>query len=129
MVALLSLFLNLLISPLKPRSRLEAENAALRHQLVVLRRKLRGRIEFMNGDRLFFILLYRLFPSVLKAMTIVRRGSIVNECQTDDVSIELLGRSPATASGAGGWAIQSRPPAQTAGGSVRGLQDGVRCRS
>jgi hypothetical protein len=31
MVALLSLFLNLLISPLKPRSRLEAENAALRH--------------------------------------------------------------------------------------------------
>ena len=73
MVPLLFLFLNLLISPLKPTGRLEAENAALRHQLAVLQRKLRGRrIEFTNGDRLFFILLYRLFPSVLKAMTIVR---------------------------------------------------------
>ena len=72
MVALLSLFLNLLISPLKSTSRLEAENAALRQQLVVLQRKVRGRIQFAIGDRLFFILLYRLFPSVLKVMTIVR---------------------------------------------------------
>ena len=77
MVALLFLFLNLLISPLKPTGRLEAENAALRHQLAVLQRKLRGRIEFTNGDRLFFILLYRLFPSVLKAMTIVRPETVV----------------------------------------------------
>ena len=53
MVALLFLVLNLLISPLKPTSRLEAENAALRQQLVVLQRKLRSRIEFTNGDRLF----------------------------------------------------------------------------
>jgi IS1 family transposase len=41
MVPLLFLFLNLLISPLKPTSRLEAENAALRHQVAVLQRKLR----------------------------------------------------------------------------------------
>jgi len=75
MVALLSLFLNLLISPLKSTSRLEAENAALRQQLVVLQRKVRGRIQFAIGDRLFFILLYRLFPSVLKVMTIVRPDS------------------------------------------------------
>ena len=40
-------------------SRLEAENAALRHQLIALRRKVRGRVEFTNNDRLFFILLYR----------------------------------------------------------------------
>jgi hypothetical protein len=53
MVALLSLFLNLLISPLKSTSRLEAENAALRQQLVVLQRKVRGRIQFAIGDRLF----------------------------------------------------------------------------
>jgi hypothetical protein len=58
MVPLLFLFLNLLISPLKPAGRFEAENAALRHQVAVLQRKLRGRIEFTNGDRLFFILLY-----------------------------------------------------------------------
>jgi transposase InsO family protein len=77
MVALLSLFLNLLTVPLRPKSRLEAENAALRQQLLVLQRKVRGRIEFTNGDRLFFILLYRWFPSVLKAMVIVRPETVV----------------------------------------------------
>jgi len=41
----------LLISLFKPTSRLEAENAALRHQPVVLQREVRGRIEFTNGDR------------------------------------------------------------------------------
>src|SRR5262245_54799546 len=78
MVALLFLFLNLLISPLKPTGRLEAENAALRHQLAVLQRKLRRRrTELTNGDRLFFILLYRLFPSVRKAMMIVQPETII----------------------------------------------------
>ena len=77
MVPLLFLFLDLLISPLKPYGRLEAENAALRRQVAVLQRKLRGRIEFTNGDRLFFILLCRLFPSVLKAMTIVQPETVV----------------------------------------------------
>jgi len=65
------LFLNLLIAPLKSASRLEAENATLRQRLAVLQRKVRGRIQFAIGDRPFFILLYRLFPSVLKVMTIV----------------------------------------------------------
>jgi hypothetical protein len=77
MVALLSLFLNLLTSPLKPICRLKVENAALRHQLVVLQRKVRGRVEFTSGDRLFFILLYRWFPSVIKAMVIVRPETVV----------------------------------------------------
>jgi hypothetical protein len=43
MVALF-LFLNLLISPFKPASWFEAEDAVLRHQLVVLQRKSRGRV-------------------------------------------------------------------------------------
>jgi hypothetical protein len=30
----------------------------------------RGRVQFTNGDRLFFIQLYRWCPSVLKAMMI-----------------------------------------------------------
>ena len=67
MIALPCFFLRLLASPFKSTSRLEAENAALRHQLIALRRKVRGRVEFTNGDRLFFILLYRWFPSILKA--------------------------------------------------------------
>jgi hypothetical protein len=38
---------------------LEAENAALRQQLIVLQRKVGGRAEFTKGERLFFIQLYR----------------------------------------------------------------------
>ena len=77
MVALIFLVLNLIISLLKSKSRLGAENAALRHQLMVLQRKVRGRVEFRNSDRLFFVLLCRWFPSVLKAMTIIRPETLV----------------------------------------------------
>jgi hypothetical protein len=77
MVALLCFFVTLLASPFKSKSRLEAENAALRQQLIVLQRKVRGRIHFTNSDRLFFVQLYRWFPSVLKAMTIIRPETIV----------------------------------------------------
>jgi hypothetical protein len=67
----------LLVSPLKSKSRLEAENAALRHQLIVVRRKVRGRVQLTNGDRLFLVLLYRWFPSVLKTITIIRPETLV----------------------------------------------------
>jgi hypothetical protein len=40
-----------LASPFKSKIRLEAENAALRHQLIVLRRNLRGRVKHANSDR------------------------------------------------------------------------------
>jgi hypothetical protein len=64
MSALLCFFLTLLALPFKSKSRFEAENAALRHQLIVLQ------VHFTNSDRLFFVQLYRWFPSVLKTMTI-----------------------------------------------------------
>src|SRR6266480_2881019 len=44
MVALISFLLNMVASLFKSKSRLEAENAALRHQLIVLQRKVRGRV-------------------------------------------------------------------------------------
>jgi hypothetical protein len=62
-IALILLALKLLAAPLKSKSRLEAENAALRHQLIVLRRKVHGRVQLSNADRLFFVQLYRWFPS------------------------------------------------------------------
>src|SRR3954451_3020172 len=77
MIALFCLLLALFASPFKSKSRLEAENAALRHQLIILRRKARGRVRLTNGDRLFFIQLYWWFPSVLKAITIVRPETLV----------------------------------------------------
>src|SRR2546430_1450506 len=77
MIALFCLFLALSASPFKSKNRLAAENAALRHQLIVLQRRVRGRIQLTNGDRLFLVMLYRWFPSVLKAITIIRPETLV----------------------------------------------------
>jgi hypothetical protein len=77
MVALLLLLLSLLGLPFKPKSQLAVENAALRQQVIVLRRKLHGRVEFTDSDRLFFIQLYRWFPSVLNAILIIRPESLL----------------------------------------------------
>jgi len=49
MVELLCFFLAVLAAPFKSRRRLEAENAVLRHQLIVLRRKVPGRVPLSNG--------------------------------------------------------------------------------
>jgi hypothetical protein len=76
MIALLCFVLAVLVAPFKSKSRLEAENAALRHQLVVLRRKMHGRVRLTNNDRLFFIRLYRWFPSVLKVLSVPKTPSI-----------------------------------------------------
>ena len=77
MIALLWFFLTLFASPFKSKSRLEAENAALRHQLIVLQRRVSGRVQLANGDRLFLVMLYRWFPSILKAITIIRPETLV----------------------------------------------------
>jgi hypothetical protein len=50
MIALIWLLLAVLASPFKSKLRLEAENAVLRHQLIVLRRKLKGRARLTNND-------------------------------------------------------------------------------
>ena len=77
MITLLSFLLALFTSPFKLKSRLEAENAVLRHQLAMLRRKVRGRVQLTSGDRFFLIQLYRWFPSVLKAVTIIQPATLV----------------------------------------------------
>ena len=77
MLALLCFLLAVLASPFKSRSRLEAENATLRHQLMVLRRKVRGRARLTNNDRWFFVQLYRWFPSILQVLTIIRPETLV----------------------------------------------------
>jgi hypothetical protein len=77
MIALLYFVLAVLAAPFKSKGRLEGENAALRHQLNVLRRKMPGRVRFTNNDRWFFIQLYRLFPSILTVLTIIRPETLV----------------------------------------------------
>src|ERR1700730_280797 len=77
MFALLCFVLAVLASPFRSRSQLEAENAVLRHQLNVLRRKVRGRVWLTNNDRWFFVQLYRWFPSILQVLTVVRPETVV----------------------------------------------------
>jgi hypothetical protein len=69
MFARLYFILAILASPFKSKSRLEAENAALRRQLVVLRRRVQGRIRLKNNDRWF--------PSILQVLTIIRPETLV----------------------------------------------------
>ena len=78
MIGLLCFGLAVLASPFKSKIRLEAENAVLRHQLIVLRRKLRGRVQFANSDRWFFVQLYRWFPSILQVLTIIRPETLIH---------------------------------------------------
>ena len=77
MIGLVRLYFSLLDAPFKSKLRLEAENAALRHQLIVLRRRPRGRVRLTNLDRWFFIQLYRWFPSILSVVTIIRPETLV----------------------------------------------------
>ena len=51
MIELIWFVLAVLASLFKSKIRLEAENAALRHQVIVLRRKLRGRVHSLRFCR------------------------------------------------------------------------------
>src|SRR6202795_3617221 len=77
MVALICFVLAVLASPFKSKSRLEAENAVLRHQLIVLQRKVRGRAHLTNNDRGFFVQMYRWFPSIMKVVTIIEPETLM----------------------------------------------------
>src|SRR5712664_2699641 len=77
MIGLLCFVLAVLASPFKSKLQLEAENAVLRQQLIILKRRLHGRIRLTNNDRWFVIQLYRWFPSILQVLTILRPETLV----------------------------------------------------
>jgi transposase InsO family protein len=77
MIAFLTLFLHVLVSPFKVRAQLEAEIVVLRHQLNVLRRRVPSKPKLAIVDRLLLVWLHRLFPSVLNAITIVQPETII----------------------------------------------------
>src|ERR1700681_2097026 len=77
MIGLFCFVLAVLGLPFKSKLRLEAENAVLRHQLIVLRRSLHGRVRLTNHDRWFFIQLYRWVPSILQVLAILRPETLV----------------------------------------------------
>src|SRR6266436_3185257 len=77
MIDFLKLFLQILVSPLKTQARLEAEIVLLRHQLNVLRQRFPSKPRLTAADRLIFVWLYRLFPSLLNAITVVQPETII----------------------------------------------------
>jgi transposase InsO family protein len=77
MIAFFSLVLHVLVSPFKTQARLEAEIIMLRHQLNVLRRRVPSKPKLAVADRLLFVWLYRLFPSVLNTIAIVQPETII----------------------------------------------------
>src|SRR6266446_3079658 len=77
MIAFLILLIHVVISPFKTKARLEAEIIMLRHQLNVLRRRVPPKPRLAVVDRLLFVWLYRLFPSVLNAVAIIKPDTVV----------------------------------------------------
>jgi hypothetical protein len=59
----------------KLKSQLAAENAALRQQVIVLQRKVRGRVQLTDSDRLFFIQLS--FPKIPSELGVASRRRII----------------------------------------------------
>jgi transposase InsO family protein len=76
-LALLNLVRLMLLDLFRSRSSLEAEIIVLRQQLNVLRRSAPKRPALGMLDRLIFVWLYRLAPSILDAVAIVRPETIV----------------------------------------------------
>src|SRR5215813_11052575 len=68
MVGLLFILLRLLLSPFRPISRLEAENAALRRQLMVLQRQVRGRVPVYEQRS-------PVLPPIVSVVSIDREGN------------------------------------------------------
>ena len=77
MLELFNLLRWILLDLFRSRSSLEGEVIALRHQLNVLRRSTPKRPALKAFDRFILVLLYRLAPTVLDAVTIVRPETIV----------------------------------------------------
>ncbi len=77
MVETLKTVLGTLLLLFQSRSRLQVEILVLRHQLIVLRRTAPKRARLNAGDRLLFVLLYRLWPGVLDSIAVVKPDAIV----------------------------------------------------
>ena len=77
MLDFLRLFLHVLVAPFRTQAQLEAEITMLRHQLNVLQRQAASRPRLTAADRLLFVWLCRLFPSLRSAITIVQPDTVL----------------------------------------------------
>ena len=77
MLGFLRLFLHVLAAPCRTQARLEAEVTLLRHQLNVLRRQAPSKPRLTAANRLLLVWLWRLFPSLRSAITIVQPDTVL----------------------------------------------------
>jgi hypothetical protein len=77
MVSAVRLALTYIRDSFRSQEELKAEVIVLRHQLNVLRRRVAGRVRLGGLDRALFVWLYRLFPSLLKAIVVVRPETVI----------------------------------------------------
>ena len=78
MIAIGLLVARMLRDFFKPRLQLEAEILILRHQLNILQQRMpRRRLQLCWVDRVLFIWLYRRYPRILDALSIVRPETVV----------------------------------------------------
>jgi hypothetical protein len=77
MLDLLKLLGGFLADLFRSQAAREAEMAFLRQQLLVLKRSAPARLRLRTTDRLIFVWLYRLFPSLLRAAVIFKPETLV----------------------------------------------------
>ena len=77
MIDLLKLLGGFLVGLFRSQAAREAEMAFLRQQLLVLKRSAPASLRLRNADRLIFVWLYRLFPSLLAATVIFQPETLV----------------------------------------------------
>ena len=76
MIGFLILLLHVLVSPFKTQARLEAGSCCC-DTIERLRQRVPSKPKLTVADRLLFVWLYRLFPSVLNAVTIVQPETVI----------------------------------------------------
>jgi transposase InsO family protein len=77
MLDFLKLFVHVLAAPFRTQAQLEAEITMLRHQLNVLQRQASSRPRLTVADRLLFVWVCRLFPSLRNTITIVQPDTVL----------------------------------------------------
>jgi hypothetical protein len=77
MIDFLKLLGGLLVGLFRSHAAREAKMAYLRQQLIVLKRSAPARLRFRKVDRLIFVWLYRLFPSLLETATIFQLETLI----------------------------------------------------
>ena len=77
MMTIAPLFTDTLTDAFQSRAALLLEIMVLRHQVLILQRQQKKRIQLTFWDRIFWILLYRLWPKLLESMVIVQPETVI----------------------------------------------------